>query len=148
MDEQKSRKLEYIPPRLLDEVFPYVLSLGTQKPTHYTRRGNEVELVAVPDEAKPVYVFYSQWPEELIKDNDEPPFQNLDDVIIQLAEDIARGALEGSRSNYVLRAKELLGTALREDITRPDRTLVARPFQAGELMIGEYWKNPFIKSDP
>lgn len=148
MDENSSRKLIYVPARRLDEVIPYTESLGTGKPNWYTRRGDEIELIRVPDADKSVYVFYSQWPEVLSDDTDEPVYSDLDDVIVALATDITGGILENAISDWTAKARELLGISIREDLTRPDRTLIARPFRPQQPVLGEYWKNPFVMKDP
>lgn len=148
MDESSSRKLIYVPASRLDAVIPYTEQLGTQRPNWYTRRGDEVELIPIPNAAKSVYIFYSQWP-AILSGALEPPYSDLDDVIITLSTDIATGILDKSFGNYVQRARELLGLAVREDITRPDRTFIAQPFQAAdEAVQGEYWLDPFIQKDP
>jgi hypothetical protein len=148
MDESNSRKLIYVPVSRLDEILPYTEQFGSRKPKWYTRRGEEIELIPIPNAAKSIYVFYSQWPAILSADDDEPPYSDLDDVIEVLATDIAEGILSGAFGNYIQRARELLGTAVQEDISRPDRALFAQPFQADEPVYGEYWADPFVRRDP
>jgi len=141
-----SRKLGYKPPREWDEVVPYPEGLGSSTPTVYTRRGGKIELYPIPSDVYPLYVFYSQWPAELVDDNDEPEFEDLDDVIIALGMDIATASLEGYSSDWTTRAVEYLSGSVKEDRSRPDREWVARPFNpSGVGWMGEYWKDPFVK---
>jgi len=150
MAEAESRKLTYVPPRKLDEEIPYTEIFSTGKPKWYTRRGKYIELFRIPDAVAPLYVLHSQWPAVLSADDDETPYENLDDVITTLGADIARSIIEeGVVSNWYQRAKELLGISLMEDVTRPDTTYVAQPFRARPVkLLGDYWLNPWVKKQP
>lgn len=145
MDGANSRKLIYVPYRELDEKVPYTELTGTGKPSWYTTRGMSIELYRIPDEAKPLYIMYSQWPAALVSDSDETPYTNIDHVIVSLATDIASGAA----SDWMARAQQLLGIALNEEAARPDRLYVAQPFRPVCIgSVGEYWLSPFVKRQP
>lgn len=150
MDEANSRKLTYVSPGRLDEVVPYVEIYGTQKPYYYTRRGMEIELIPIPGEAQSVYVYYSQWPLPLSDDGDETSYANaeIDDVIINLAAKMADAALKDLDGDWESLANSLLTGAYLESEHRPDRRLVAKPFQAVSPVMGEWWKQPFTTRDP
>lgn len=151
MDEEQSRKLTYFSPSRLDEKLPYIQIFDEQKPRWYTRRGMEVELIPVPEEAKPIYVFYSQWPLPLDADDDESSYANndIDDVIIELSTQIADANLRGeSGGDWSAIAGMLLTGAYKEDLTRPDRKFVAQPFSTQASVTSQYWKDPFILKDP
>jgi len=150
MAEAESRKLIYVPPRRLDEEVPYTEIFSTGKPKWYTRRGRYIELFRIPDAEASLYILHSQWPAVLSADDDETPYEDLDDVITTLGADIARSIIEeGVVGNWYQRAKELLGIALMEEVTRPDTTYVAQPFQASEVkLLGNYWLNPWVKRQP
>lgn len=146
MDEDNSRKLQYVNARQWDALIPYPESTNTERPTSYTRRGMYLELFPIPQANKSLYIMHSQWPATLSNDSDETPYLWLDDVIITLATEIASGMLgSGIFTDWFNRAKILLGVALSEEQVRPDNTLVARPFcTESNLPLGEYWNNPFI----
>ena len=148
MDGNNSRKLTRLTARELDEKIPYVEGLGEQKPRWYIRRGNSVELIPVPDEAKDVYVYYSQWPKVLTEDSDTTSYSDLDDVIIALGTEIALAVLEGTHADWDARARAYLASAVKDNRSRPDRTWVARPFEVAPGVTGEPWKDPFVKSYP
>jgi len=150
MDGANSRKLLYRPPREIDEVLPYPSTLGEQKPSFYTVRGNTIELLPIPDAAYSVYIYHTQWPADLSNDSDQTVFSDdLIDVIVSLAADMVNSFYEkdiqSTRSDWAKRAKELLGIAVKEDTTHPDRKFFARPFDPGTTTYtGEYWKQPFV----
>lgn len=148
MDGDSSRKLVYVPPSRLDDTIPYPEGIGEGRPKWYTRRGNEVELIRIPDAVYAVYVYYSQWPNTLADDDDETPYTDLDDVIIQTAVQAVRGIMEEEYVELTNIAKALIFGAKSEHAERPDRFLVARPFSAGNQNLGEYWKQPFVTEDP
>ncbi|MCW7076426.1 MAG: hypothetical protein OCU18_03930 [Candidatus Syntrophoarchaeum sp.] len=154
MDEGSSGKLVALSARELDEKLPYVESIGETVPKWYTRRGNNIDLVPVPSEAKSIYIFYSQWPLVLSDDSDETSYENIDDVIVALASDIAATMVRketqeyGTKllENWPQRAREYLGLAVREHNYKPDMTYIAQPFGTGNTgFSGEPWKDPFVK---
>lgn len=151
MDEENSRKLDYVSPTVLDQELPYPLSLGTGDPTKYTQRGMYLELVRVPNTSnKSLYIYHSQWPATLSNDSDTTPYRNIDDVITTLAAEIAESIIsKGFIGNWTQRAQALLGSARGEEITKPDQGHVARPFNPyGAGASGNYWIDPFVKEQP
>lgn len=149
MDEGNSRKLKYVEVRELDEKVPYTELTGYGRPTYYTRRGFYIELYRIPDEAKSLYIQYSQWPAKLTYDDDRCPYLNINPVIVELSVDIAVSMMSGSgMSDWALRAQQLLGIAVKEEGDRPDRPLIAQPFMADEFHpMNEYWLDPFYKGE-
>ena len=148
MDDSSSRKLVYLTARELDNKIPYVEGIGEQRPKYYTRRGLSVELIPVPEEAKSIYVYYSQWPLPLSDDTDQTSYEMLDDVIIALATDMALAALEGTYTDWTTRAREYLSSSVGETRSRPDHEWVAAPFSTERVFTGEPWKDPFVKEYP
>lgn len=150
MDGADSRKLTYVAPRDIDESIPYTEIFTTGRPKWYTRRGKYLELFRIPDAAKSLYIMHSQWPAVLTLDADETPYDNLDDVIVTLAADIALSIIEeGVAGSWFQRAQQLLGVVLKEDETRPDIFYVAQPFSAKERkVLGSYWLSPWQKHQP
>jgi len=148
MSDSDSRKLTYVPSSQLDEKIPYTEQSGKGKSYWYTRRGHNIELYRIPDDAYALYILHSQWPPLLTADGQETCYADLDDVIVSLAKDISRAYVEGIPIDMIAQARGYLGLALREETTRPDEKLVAQPFSLGASVSGEYWSNPFIKRDP
>lgn len=150
MDQSSSRKLTYISPSELDDKLPYPDQLGSQAPKWYTRRGDDISLIPIPNEANPVYVYYSKWPYRMLYDESECDFNSgLDDVIIGLGTEIAKAILEGSsRTDWGDIARGLLFGSSVDNSYRPDNIIIHRPFQPGAQTFGEYWKDPFIKKKP
>lgn len=150
MDGANSRKLTYVSPRELDQVVPYTELYSTGRPSYYTRRGMYIELFRIPDESKPLYIMHSQWPPTLVDDTDETPYLYIDDVIVALAAEIATSILsQGATGDWALRAKELLGLKMTEELTKPDVFYIARPFSTRPpVAIGKYWTNPWVKKEP
>lgn len=149
MSNNESRKLVYKTAREFDNEAPYPEGTSSSKPTIYTQRGKYVELFPIPDANYALYIQHSQWPAALSNEATEIAFSNIDYAIIQLSAEMALASLEGSSGDWVKRAKELMAIGLNEERTRPDRTFVARPFNASgsNNIYGEYWKNPWIKRD-
>lgn len=146
MDEGQSRKLTFVPFRELDEVVPYTEITGEGKPLYYTVRGRYIELYRIPDEVMPLYIQHSQWPDTLVDDDDEIPYVNIDPVIIALAADMTISMGEGGSSqDWTQRAMSLLTGAVKEDIERPDKVYVARPFRTTGKVPSEYWRDPFYR---
>lgn len=146
MDDANSRKLEYVSPAKLDDSIPYTEISGYGRPKWYTQRGFYIELFRIPDEAKPLYIQYSQWPAALTLDTEELPYRNIDPAITHLSVEIASSILESSApSDWVHRARELLAGSIKEELERPDRTFIARPFEIESTYKGEYWNDPFYR---
>lgn len=151
MDEGSSRKLTYVPPRTVAESLPYEEILGEEKPKWYARRGNNIDLIPIPSEAKSIYIYYSQWPTILDSDTDETDYVDIDDVIIALGTEMADAILQGvTGTNWSGRAGALLKGSVMEDAYRPDQDYYAQPFRASResAPLGEYWKMPFVKKAP
>jgi len=149
MDDAESRKLTYVPFRELDRVIPYTEIVGEGKPNWYTMRGKYIEFYRIPDDAYDLYIQHSQWPLELSDETNETSFENIDYAIVALASDMALASLEGGGSDWLARAKQLLGGGIREEDRKPDQFLCAQPFNPlGDAHMGEYWNNPWVKKQP
>ena len=62
---------------------------------------------------------------------------------------MASSSLEGGSGDWMAVATQLLGIAVKEEHTRPDRQYVAQPFIAEKIPYrGEYWNNPWVKKQP
>ena len=145
MDEGSSRKLTRLTTRELDEKIPYVEGMGERRPKWYLRRGNKIELIPIPEEAKSMYIYYSQWPLPLSADSDETSYEDLDDIIIALSAEITSAILENAYTDWNIRAKAYLNSAITDHMSRPDMNWVARPFSTSQGLTGEPWKDPFVK---
>lgn len=147
MDTDNSRKLQYVPFQQLDNLIPYTEQTGEGRPSYYTRRGRDIELYQIPDAAYTLYIQYSKWPATLDEDTDTIEYVNIDPAIVQLAADMAQASLDGTDVDWMQRAVTLLGMVTREEGSRPDERLVARPFcPVPPGLPGEYWNNPFIRN--
>jgi len=147
-DDSNSRKLVWVAPRELDLKIPYPERFGEGRPKWYTRFGNYIELIRIPDAAYTLYIRYSQWPAALTTDASESPFgAEWDHIITFLAKDIANAYLSGQYLNFTDRAIAYLKLGLAEAITKPDEGMTARPFDpcSEYTSIGETWKDPFFK---
>lgn len=148
MDEENSRKLQYVAANQLDELIPYTTQSGTGRSTHYTQRGKSIELFKIPDDAYSLYINHSRWPATLSNATDTPEYEHLDLVIIQLAAEMAASSLDGTIVDWQARAISMLGLRVREELAKPDQGLVARPFRINPpTYLGEYWLNPFVKHE-
>lgn len=148
MDTSNSRKLTYLSPIEMDNRVPYPEDLSEQRCSWYTQRGLTIELFPIPDAIYVLYVYHTQWPLELSADADAMTYpDDMEDVIVAIASDMANAILDGVSSiDWASRAKTLLGSSVSEELNRPDRVFVARPFDSGtEVYSGEYWKQPFVK---
>lgn len=156
IDTTNSRKLEYRTPTEMDELVPYPTQVGEQRSYSYTQRGNTIELFPIPDAIYTIHVYHTQWPLVLVADADVMSFSDdLDDVVVGLAVEMANASDPGkssdsyqskSKVDWTTRAKALLQGAVAEELNRPDRKYVAKPFNPGESgYINEYWKDPFVK---
>ena len=149
MSTTLSRKLTYIPPSNLDRILPYAETLSEAKTTHYTPAGEgSFELLPIPDAAYNLYIRYSQWPSTLIEETDQTPYANLDSATIFLAKDIANAYLSGEYLDFSTRAAGYLSMGVKEEDRQPDHRRIAQPFSTQEVVVGEYWKNPFVRRDP
>jgi len=148
-DESSSRRLIYKTPKWVDEHIPYPEGTSEGKSTIYTRRGNYIELIPIPDAAYDLHIHHSQWPTALSADDDETDYVDLDDVIISLATDRVIAILEQETGiDWNARARYYLAGAVREDRDRPDEMLIAQPFRSRPRVTSDYWKDPFEKHNP
>lgn len=149
-DTSNTRSLIFKPLKWVRKHIPYPENMSTGKSTIYTRRGNYVELIPIPDDAYDLHITHSQWPTELTADSDETDYVDLDDVIIALATERTDAILKNITGvDWTARAKYLLAYAHNEDRTRPDEILVAQPFNiVSGIQSTEPWKDPFVKKYP
>ena len=150
IDQSNSRKLTWVPPREFEDKIPYPEILGTGYANWYTKQGSNYVLIPAPSNIWPLYIRHTQWPLNLANDTDETQYENIDDVIIGLATDIAQAILEDvSIPDWAPRARQYLESASIEQESRPDRVFVAQPFNplgsGAGISNGEYWNDPFYK---
>jgi hypothetical protein len=147
IDGSNSRKLQFIPHRLWDEILPDVASYSEGRCTHYTLFNATIEVYPIPDSAYVRKTRYSGYPTTLL---DASPaltsdFIKKDDIIICLATSWAFRRL-GNIEKMNFWANQGW-TQLREDILtesrRPDEDIL--PTQEIQGIMGEGWKDPFIK---
>lgn len=149
MAAEQSRKLTYVPPRMVDEVIPYVEGEASDKSMYYTQRGLMLELIAPPDANYPLHITHSQWPVELVNDADLSSYLGIDEVIVSLAVAVTRDILDQNPNNREGLAKQLLSGAVTDDRKKPDQLLVAQEFTPGGIqrVPSQWWNNPFVIKD-
>ena len=145
--EGQSRKLIYVPPKELDSKIPYPERFSEGKSRWYTQYGKNIELFRIPNDAYSLYIRYSKWPAPLSDGTDESPLDTqYDHLIVFLSKDIANAYLNGEYINFTERTAAFIKLAKDENETRPDQTLVAKPFEMSpHETVGEPWLNPFVK---
>lgn len=149
MDTSSSRKLLWVSPREVDTVIPYPAMMGENLPVWYTTRGLSVELFPTPNAAKSIYINYVQWPAELVNDSDLMVFpDDVDDVLVSATAAIALSIIRGVEYNSVQIVQLILQGTVIEERNKVDRMYVARPFNPGVSVVGEYWKDPMIRRNP
>ena len=144
-DGSNTRSLTWKPLKWVRKNIPYPENMSSGKPSIYTRAGNNIELIAIPDAAYDLHITHSQWPLPLSADVVETSYVDLDDVIIGLAVERTQAILSGeSSTDWTARAARMLGHAHNEDRSRPDEIRVAQPFQSSpSTPISNPWVDPF-----
>lgn len=146
-DDFNSRKLDHISVQTLDKNIPYPEGYAEGKSEIYTKQGDYVELVRIPDAAYPVYVRYYQWPLVLTTDTSECSYTTIDSTIIALARDIFIALKSKMPLDYIAKARGYVQLAVHNDNSSPDDLPVARGFNTNQKIkyTGEYWNNPLVK---
>jgi len=149
IDNGNSRKLIPQTPAEMDLRSPYPENSTSGVPSYYALRGMYVEFYRIPDDAYDLRISYQQWPAELTDDDDESPFEHLDQQTVFLSKDIANSYMGGDYLDFQAKAKQYLGMGLGNRLDRRDEVLCAKPFEISRRSpLGEYWVNPFIRKDP
>lgn len=146
-DDSNSRKLTPVPYAELDDKVPYPEQLGEQKPKWYTRQGDYLEFIPIPDAAYDLYIRYSQWPLTLTEAADICSYTQLTGQIVALAKDFVLSALSGNLLDSTTRAKAYLKLDVSDERRQSDTPRVARPFNpfTSSQVSNEYWKDPFVR---
>ena len=146
-DDFNSRKLDSVQVQSIDKTVAYPEGYAEGKSELYTKVGDYVELIRIPDAVYDLYVRYYQWPLVLTTDDAECSYTNIDSTIIALSRDIFISLRGGLPLDYVAKAKGYLKIASGDDRTSPDDLPIARGFNSSGKVkyTGEYWNNPYIK---
>ena len=145
LDGTLSRKLEYIPIRTWDTLIPKPDEWTQERPTHYTYYQNKIELWRIPNDSYTIVIRWSKWPAALSDSGDKSDYDNKDDIIIALATAWAFKSLGEKERMYFWANSawsQLRASILSED-QQPDRGIV--PVPEIKTILGDYWKDPFIK---
>ena len=147
VDGTNSKKLEYIPPRALDESVPYPEAWATGKPTHYSRYWYQLELWKIPNAIYRVNVRQSLYPGECTSDGDECIYVRKDDMVaaFMTAETYKLQMENDEYIRWMTDAMRMLKEYKAEEENQPDYAPVARPFGAEPTYNVRGWDNPFIK---
>lgn len=145
-DGDNSRKLIYVPSRLMDRIKPRPETLTTGRPKWYVDYGDRFELVTIPDAVYSLKMRCSIYPIAFASDTASSVLVNKDRLIV------IAGTIEGYKAikegDYVKEWVGYYGTALQEalnsDHSAVDWQPVARGFTgSGESYpTNEYWKDP------
>ncbi len=150
IDSMNSAKLIWVSPREIDKVIPYPDLLGSGWPKWYTKKAGKYVLYPTPSDAWDLYILYTQWPLILSDDDDESQLEGIDDVIIDLASEMAEATLTNTSGvDWVKRAEMLIRGAAEDREHRPDRTFIAQAFnpKGSQVFSTEPWNDPFVKSN-
>lgn len=145
----RSRKLEYIPKRTFDELYPEPEFNARSEPTVYTVWKKKLELYRVPELADTISVRGMKWAAAFSSGvgSAKSDFDRKDDILIywtvsmvwdHLGEYDRAKRFFGIASNMIEKAKD-------EQETKPD--LEIKPlFESRRVnVIGKYWADPFVQ---
>lgn len=149
-DGDTSVKLRYLTPQKFDERFPKAqdaaASFTERQPIWYTHWAKSWEVWPVSDAAYDITARYGKWPTPLSTLSQKSDLDKKDQLLIQLtAADLwaAFGNTERSTTHFnIFNAK--FEQAVADALDKPGRVLLP-DFELGEP-LGEYWRDPFIRS--
>lgn len=147
IDGSDSRKLEQVPRRRIEELFPDPTTWPTStRPKWYTRYGQGFELIPIPDDAYTIRARYSVHPTDLDADGDTSDFVDKDDLLVTRL--TAEGyymlqEYEEDADAWMRKSEALLLSAISADPREWDWSRVHIGFEPVEVAEGEYWKNPW-----
>ncbi len=143
----RARKMTQLSPRQFDKRFPEPEFLSTDIPLVFVRWKDQLEMYKPPDAAHKFELRYTRWPTAMAADGAVSELTHKDDLMMMLAASWLMDSYGQSE-----RAKRFFGifSALLKDAVTEDEEemdLEIKP-PVGEVPIGEYWTNPFIRKAP
>ena len=148
-DGDNSRKLIYVPARLMDRVIPRPEAQTTGRSSWYVDFGSTFQLVKIPDNAYQLNIRCSIYPAAFASDDASSTLVNKNRLLVIAA------TIEGFKAlkegDYVKEwtgyYAEALQEALNSDHSAVDWTPIARGFMSSDLgaPTNEYWKDPLHK---
>lgn len=149
-DNQLSRKLEWVLPKLWDKRIPEPEYYARGTPTSYTLWGkDQMELWKVPDIVYPMHFRYSRWPTVVNNtDADELDLENMEDLVIHLSASYLHMSLGSTDKamEYFKIYSALAKDALDEDEQNFDRDMMSRDSQMLNRTNGRGFDDPFVRS--
>jgi hypothetical protein len=153
-DGMDSRKLTLVMPSKFDLYYP--------KPDEHTEGAsciyvpfentNTFELFPIPDTAYVLRLRGSFWPTSLTTDTSTSDYTYLDDVIIAYATMYGYQWLQEMNDAKFWKAvgNDELKAQINAELSKfPDWVMKSEGFSAGdEVFIGEYYNDPFVRSNP
>ena len=148
IDGTLSRKLEYINIGDWDKLLPKPDEWTEERPTHYTYWQNKLEFWRIPDNTYTIFIRWSKWPTALSDDSDTSDYENKDDVIVALATAWAFKSIGDKDRMYFWAnaAWDQLESAILAESQQPDREIV--PIPELKTVLGDYWRDPFVRRAP
>jgi len=147
LDGSNSRKLEYVPLRLWDRRIPRPESYTTGRPSFYTFFSDKVRLWKVPDSAYSYEIRYIKYPTAFTAaSSSTSDLEGKDDIIIALATSWAFRTL--GEQDDADRWGRIGGFALKQAIEAEEGVTDFTVKATYDSTIGEYWKDPWVRSMP
>ncbi len=144
----RSRKLDYIPKRTFDSMFPEPEFDARSEPTLYTVWKKKLELYRVPEIADTIAVRGMKWATDFSSGagSAKSDFDRKDDILIYWTVSMVwdhLGEYERAKRFFGI-ASNMVDKAMDEQETKPD--LEIKPaFEARRSnMVGKYWADPFV----
>lgn len=146
LDEARSRKLVRRTPEQFDAIVPDISYPSRNIPQTYIDYSASIEIYPLPDQIYTIAVRYSRYPIALVEDADTSEFDGMDDLIVFFATFYVYkelGELDRAAS-YEKDAKKFIAEAVDEDTEDKDMDIIPAFEKVGDV-VGEYWRNPWIK---
>lgn len=150
----QSVKLTWVPQRQWDQLIGSASSLPTGETTHYTLWGTAanpdgvIEWFRVPSSSFTLQRRYSLWPADFADDSKTSQLEDVDDIIIAAATERLFQSLGEMQEAVVWNAiyRDLIDKAIKEDIHKPDKSLLPRGARDGAAMAYDPVRDPFVNS--
>lgn len=144
----RSRKLEYIPKRTFDDIFPEPEFDARGDPLIYTVWQDKLELYRVPDVADTLIIRGTKWADDFSSGvgSAKSEFDRKDDILIYWTVSMIwdhLGEYERSKRFFGI-ANNMIDKAKDEETTKPDLEIKPAFESRQRVRLGRYWADPFI----
>lgn len=150
LDGDRSRKLREKPWRMVDARFPMPENLPRRRPVIYSRWGELLLLIPVPDQVYKFSMKYTRDPTpfDLNNPGQLSDFDFKDDILIAeaLAWRWSKLGRHDKANEHLREARILTEDAIKQDDNRPDmNTSSWDNDEEGREVISDYWADPFVR---